>query len=982
MSSRSDSLGAPPVVSDPGCLTPDAAIEFVEGRCPPEQVGTVGRHVDGCALCRRLLAALALDEDLAPPVPAREPAGVTEPRASAEERLLEARLERGRSVGRYLLLNRLGVGGMGVVYSAYDPELDRKVALKLLRVSTAHTRESQARLLREAQAMARLQHPHVLAVFDAGTFGDEVFIAMELVEGSTLTRWLGTERRAWREVLAVFLDAGRGLAAAHVAGLVHRDFKPDNILMSRDGRARVTDFGLATAFGAGEAAAPPASGLVASSGEPRLTRTGTMLGTPAYMAPEQLAGGAVDARTDQFSFCVSLYEALHGERPFAGETWEALRGNVLDHKVRPPPRGARVPPWLRRVLLRGLSPRPEARFASMEVLLTELRRAPQAILRRRVAVAVLLAVVGVGGLVLRELRQRRARCQGVAARLEGVWDEARRKRVSETFLATGQPYARDAWHMVERALDDYSARWARDWTEACEATWVARRQPEEALRRQHQCLEWSRGKVQAVTELLAQASAAEVREAANLMATLPDLNACAGQAPGPSATPPAGTPESSPEKDALRLRLARVEALQAARREREGLELAQAVYTRARALKDGPLEAETLLRQGQLQQALQENPEAERLLTEAVLTAEALGLDELKARAQLELVWLYGVNLHQVGPAVAWSRQAQASIHRLGGALRLQYPLHLHLGGALFDAGRYAEAAEHFEEARRQAAEVLGEDHPRLAGIWANAGMGLSALGRYEEATVAVRHALALAVKWLGPRHPRVAHIQTNLVQLLLYQHREDEALPVSQEAVAIYSSLDEEPPGAARSWLFLGHIHLERGEHAPSRRALEHALAIARRVYGPEAPELADALTGLGELLSAEGRHEEALASMRRALELQQQALGPSHLALAETLVRMGQVQLALRHTPRATASFERVLRLQEVEQNEPIVAEARLALARLMERRVDQRAQAVEHARRALAFYTRHPWDAAEKAELEALLGRLTSGEDSRRR
>jgi len=435
-------------------------------------------------------------------------------------------------------------------------------------------------------------------------------------------------------------------------------------------------------------------------------------------------------------------------------------------------------------------------------------------------------------------------------------------------------------------------------------------------------------------------------------------------------------------KDALRLRLARVEALQAARREREGLELTQAVYTRARELKDGPLEAETLLQQGQLRLALQENPEAERQLTEAALTAEALGLDELKARAQLELVWLYGVNLHQVGPAVAWSRQAQASINRLGGALRLQYPLHLHLGGALFDAGRYAEASEHFEKARRQAAEVLGEDHPRLAGIWANAGMGLSALGRYEEATVAVRHALALAVKWLGPRHPRVAHIQTNLVQLLLYQHREDEALPVSQEAVAIYSALGEAPPGAARSWLFLGHIHLKRGEHAPSRRALEHSLAIARRVYGPEAPELADALTGLGELLSAEGRYEEALASMQRALELQQKALGPSHLALAETLVRMGQVQLALRHTRRATANFERVLRLQEVEQNEPIVAEARLALARLMERRPDQREQALEHARRALAFYTRHPWDAAEKAELEALLGRLTSREDSRRR
>jgi tetratricopeptide (TPR) repeat protein len=947
----------------------------VEGLCSPEQVAAIERHVDGCALCRQLLSELARDDSpAAPPVASGAHSPAPEPVASPEERLLEARLERGRSVGRYMLLDRLGVGGMGVVSSAYDPELDRKVALKLLRVGTARTQEGQARMLREAQAMARLQHPNVLAVFDAGTFGPEVFIAMELVEGSTLTQWLAAERRSWREVLKVFLSAGRGLAAAHAAGLVHRDFKPDNVLMSKDGRVRVTDFGLARELNASEAAALPTQGLVALKGEAQLTRTGALLGTPAYMAPEQFLGHAVDARTDQFSFCVALYEALHGERPFSGETWEALREGVLGHKVRPEPRGVSVPPWLRRVLLRGLSPQPEARFPSMEALLSELERGPMAVRRRQVAVAAVVVLMGAGATGYRDVQQRREMCQGAATRFAGLWDTARKQHLEETFLATRQAYAPDAWAMVERTLDEYTGRWTRDWTEACVATWVEQRQPEDVLRRRQQCLDRSRDKVQALTDLLAQASTTEVREAANLMGTLPDLNTCTAQAVQPAEAPATAKPVATPEKEALRTQLARVETLQAARRHREGLEQAQAVYTRARELGDRSLQAESLFWQGLMHQGLQENKEAERLLTDAALAAEALGLDELKARARIELTWLYGINFHQAEQAVAVSRQAQATLDRLGGSPGLQYQLHLSLGGALFDAGKYAEATEHFQKARELAAQVLGEDHPRMASLWANSGMGLSTLERYEEATDSVRHGLVLAVKWLGARHPRVAHMQLNLVLLLLQQERTDEALPIAREAVATYVSQGEASSGEDRARMFLGHIHLRRKEYAQARQELEHSLVLARKVYGPEAPELADALTGIGEVLSAQGQHSEALASMQQALDLQVKALGPRHFALGETLIRMGKAQLELGRTAQAIASFERVLQLQEIEQNTPLTAETRLALARALEPRSEQRERARELAQRALEFYSRHPWDAAEKAELEALLARLS--------
>jgi serine/threonine protein kinase len=233
-------------------------------------------------------------------------------------------LGRGSTLGRYLILDFLGVGGMGVVYSAYDPGLDRKVAIKLLRPTTnAHggTTAGRSRLLREAQALARLSHPNVIAVHDVGTFEDQVFVAMEYAEGQTLSAWLREEPRSVREIVAAFLEAGRGLAAAHAAGLVHRDFKPANVLFG-NGRARVLDFGLACTDVSRESGErvvaledlPPALPLPPpltgdSTQDPSLnalgtplTMTGTLMGTPAYMAPEQMAGRPVDARTDQFSF--------------------------------------------------------------------------------------------------------------------------------------------------------------------------------------------------------------------------------------------------------------------------------------------------------------------------------------------------------------------------------------------------------------------------------------------------------------------------------------------------------------------------------------------------------------------------------------------------------------------------------------------------------------------------------------------------------
>ena len=256
------------------------------------------------------------------------------------------------------MLEVLGAGGMGVVYGAFDPELQRKVALKLVRAELTDA-ELRARLWREAQAMARIRHPNVITVFDVGTWNGQIFVAMEVIDGWTLSSWQAARSRSVDEILRVFAAGGRGLAAAHAVGLVHRDFKPDNVLIGGDGRVCVTDFGLARAVAMPSEIEEPSSPDATVEGE--LTRQGAVVGTPAYMAPEQMRGTAPDGRADQFSFCVALFEALYGVRPFPGKSLGELERAIFDgDRLRPRRKG--VPASVRRALARGLSYAPTDRF--------------------------------------------------------------------------------------------------------------------------------------------------------------------------------------------------------------------------------------------------------------------------------------------------------------------------------------------------------------------------------------------------------------------------------------------------------------------------------------------------------------------------------------------------------------------------------------------------------------------------------------------
>jgi serine/threonine protein kinase len=300
-------------------------------------------------------------------------------------------LAKGTSVGRYRVLERLGAGAMGVVYAAYDPELDRKIAIKLLRPDDAKGDQArrQERLIREAKAIAKLSHPNVVGVFDVGVHDGQVFLAMEYLGGGTLRDWASAKKRSWREIVKMFIDVGRGLAAAHAEGLIHRDFKPDNALLDKQGKPKVVDFGLvrltgtaldAPAAGSGDDAVAAAAALASISGAATspmaLTRTGAMTGTPAYMAPEQFLGQPIDARTDQFAFGVALYEALYGERPFEGETVMVLAGSVTKGRMRPMPKSADVPAWVRACVVRALHVDPADRYPGFDELLAVLASDP------------------------------------------------------------------------------------------------------------------------------------------------------------------------------------------------------------------------------------------------------------------------------------------------------------------------------------------------------------------------------------------------------------------------------------------------------------------------------------------------------------------------------------------------------------------------------------------------------------------------------
>ena len=835
---------------------------------------------------------------------------------------------RGDSIGRFLLLGVLGTGGMGHVYAAYDPHLDRKVAIKLLRADMMRgaAADARARLLREAQAMARINHPNVVKVHEVGTYEDQVYVAMEFADAGTLRAWL-SNAHPLREIIDVFVQAGRGLAAAHAAGLVHRDFKPDNVLMGKDGSVRVTDFGLVgVAELPGAEVAPPAAALAPT--EPRkapdlaisgsaplfesLTRTGSIMGTPSYMAPEQFSGAITTARADQFSFCVVLYEALYGARPFSGSNYQELASNVLLGQVSPPPRGARVPGWLRRALLRGLSVDPAARHASMDALLSELLR--DRARRRRRLLAWTAGVVAAAAAAALALRPGDgAACDAGGDRVAGVWSSARRDQMKAAFLASGRPHAAASFDKLTHMLDAWGQSWELGYRDACRDTQVRREQSEHLLDLRMQCLTRRLEEADATIALLVAGGGDAVDHALGAALALPSAAPCGDAAALSAPVAPPETELARAQVQAVRGRLDEARGLERLARYAAALEVARAALAAARATGYRPVTAEALLVVGRIQVRLVDAAGVDALresMHAATASGDAAGMVEAAAWTVFALT-TQG-SRHELAHEIAEHAEATA-IHA---GLKGESVVHLQnrIGLLYQRRGKPAEARARFEKALALAEQELGPDHPATISTLAPLGNLAFVEGRLADAQELLERVLASNEAAFGKDHPDVALALSNLGAVYQAEGKLDDAQRLKERALAIrIAALGPDHPAVGTSYNNLGTLHAERGDHATAGDYYAKALALWEKAYGPDNVQIALAASNLGGSLEKRGEYEQAAGHFTRAIALYEAAYGPEHPDLASPLGGLGVTRRRQHRLDEARALFQRATRISE---------------------------------------------------------------------
>ncbi|HTM19568.1 MAG TPA: serine/threonine-protein kinase [Kofleriaceae bacterium] len=896
------------------------------------------------------------------------------------------------TIGRFTLLAPLGKGGMGEVHAAYDPELDRKVAVKLLRGGEgSRASEARARLLREARAMARLSHANAITVFEAGQVevGGEpqVYLAMELVEGGTFGRWMRKRRRPWREILPVACAAGRGLEAAHAAGMVHRDFKPDNVLVGEHGEVKVTDFGLAALVGLptpdGDEPLSGSSGrggIGADTPLDKLTRTGHWVGTPYYMAPEQHRGGAVDARSDQFAFCVTLWEALFGERPFTGRSYEELRAAVDAGRIREPRRDSRVPGWLERALRRGLSVDPAARHPSMTALLglldRGLRRRRRALLGGAVAAVAMAGALGVAwGLAGGGTETAPEPCTGAERHLDGVWDGGARATVRAGLERAQPALAAESWPRVDKALTDYAGGWADMHRRACEATRVYGEETEDQLDLRMRCLDRRRDELQATVSLLAGADPGVAARAVSIAGSLAPVSGC-----GDAAALKTGVVLDEAGKAraaAIERGLAEQVVAFRAGRYAESLAPTRALLEQARALGHRPLEAELLLQLAELQMrdrtASSGSVDSYNAAASAALAA---GQDALAARAWASLIYdLSGQERYVEADRAA--DLARSALERIGGDDTIQSIIDNNVGVSFFDRGDRARAETYLLRAIATRERLLGPDDPRVAGPIDNLASVYSDDGDLVRSTALYQRALAIRERGLGPNHPDVGTTLNNLGIDYRKLGRLDQARAMLERAVrvratalgadhplvgnalvnlaAAYSSSGDWQrciaTGAravtvyetrSRTTLGAGHAAIEgarcqryAGRPAAALPLTDYALGVYRHLAdGKPSHSVRNALREQARALAALGRRGEAAARLAATVaDEDADKLAADDPERAPTLAELGMLAMAGGNPGRARDLLERALTLWDRDpEPKPLAGGARLALARVL--------------------------------------------------
>ena len=758
-------------------------------------------------------------------------------------------------IGRFAILDQLGAGGMGQVYRAYDPQLRREVAVKVLSGSADTGEDSQGRqrLLREARAMAQISHPNVLPVFEAGEHETQVFVAMELVTGGTLREWVGAEPRPWREIVSAYVQAGRGLVEAHAQGLIHRDFKPDNVLVDRDDgdgpvRVRVMDFGLARPRHLPD---PPRSATGSHSPQTLgLTVTGAVLGTPAYMAPEQFRGDATDERSDQFSFCVALWEALYGQRPFAGRSPLELGANVGSGAIVAPPAGRDVPATLRRLLERGMQPDPGARHETLAGRVAELQRlaAPP---KRRLAAAVLVLFGLLCGAAIAAVASAptstEPSCLSSAQQLAGVWDEPTRQQLQARFTHGVLPsFVAPSW----RRLRDRNDAWVQEWTAQYETTCAADPGHDPAAQivhaRRAACLQSALAGLQAQVDDL-RSEAVERMAALEPHVRLPSLDVCADDAASARLSPLPDDAALRTRVTQLRTELARVRRHQVSGSPRRALSRLDALQSEAERVGYRPLIAEVGAARA-LALSMAGDPGAVAAIRRAIRTADEAGHERVVFDLLLEL----HAHLSNLGGFVDipsptdpdLERERRALVDRLeilasreGTTALMRHAVQRAKGATATAMGDH-DAAQRILESivaeRHEGDDALGE--AEALGWLARAQYGAS---RNEHARQSLRTALALYGRVVGPGHPAAGGLEAQLANVQMRMGELEASAAGFERAIEAQRSLD--PDGERMlGWLEgrLGTARIYLGQPEAGLAALERSEQLLIAATGADASE------------------------------------------------------------------------------------------------------------------------------------------------
>ncbi len=816
---------------------------------------------------------------------------------------------------RFRILGQIGAGGMGVVYRARDEKLSRDVAIKV------HARQSGAeRLEREATAMAQLSHPNVVVVHEVGTHQGAVFIAMELVDGENARVWRTRAARGWRQVVRVYLAAGEGMWALHQAGLIHRDFKPDNVLVGSDGRVRVADLGLARAPGGGGGGTSDKDSGNAATG---------MAGTPAYMAPEQRTGKGVDARSDQYAFAASLSEALRDLRP---------------------------PLRVRRALARGCAIDPAARWPTLRALLDRVAFDP----RPRVVTALLLAVTTAAVVFSLAAAHRRAPCRGGDDRFARAWSPTIKATVRAALTAAGLPAPSD-WTLTENALDQYQRRWVDMYTSACQATRVRGDQSEDLLDRRMVCLESRLDETAALTALLAHADGALAERAVGAAQSITPVDGCGDVAALTAVLPLPTDPVVRAQVTKVRKQLDETKALDKVGRFTEAKVKYEEALVQARRIDYLPLIAEAAMSLSIIQEGNGAYKEAEANARDAAYAAEASHDDDIGAQAWVHLVYIVGNLNARLAEGRELARMAGAALKRLPRPNRdLEAGLLDWQATMLGFEHRRAEALVLEEQALAIRRALFGERDMRTPQQMFNLGVTLmsqdgSQTKDLERALSLFREGLAIDERLLGPDHPDDAHFHVGIAEALKYLGRFDEAEPVYGRALAIA----EKTHGSVH--VLVGQILIAHGGNrsslgdcAGAAALFEEARPVVQSTMGENHIPLAILESFLAAVQVQCKRFGDAVPNAQHALAIL--ANQDANDANGQTYATLGSAQLGLGRKQDALASFTRALELASKPDVSPFtLATARFGLARALP--TGQRARAIDLAQQARTQFATLP-------------------------